>query len=42
MLQIIKQIWIVDKDNLGKYKMQFLYDDVIYYGKSYPSLPEPA
>ena len=29
MFQIIKQILISDKDNLRKYKMQFLNDDFI-------------
>ena len=30
MFQIIKQTLISDKDNLRKYKMQFLNDDFIY------------
>ena len=30
MFQIIRQTLIEDTDNLGKYKKQFLNDDVIY------------
>lgn len=33
MLQILKQILLIDKDNRNKYKMQFLNDDFIYYEK---------
>ncbi len=30
MIQIIKQIVILHKDNLSKYKMQFWNNDLIY------------
>ncbi len=30
MIQIIKHILILHKDNASKYKMQFLNDDFIY------------
>lgn len=30
MFQIIKQMLILDKDNLSKYKIQFLHGDFIY------------
>ncbi len=33
MIQIIKQILILHKDNPSKYKMQFLNNDFIYQGK---------
>ncbi len=33
MIQIIKQIFILHKDNPSKYKMQFWNNDFIYWGK---------
>ncbi len=33
LIQIIKLILILHKYNAGKYKMQFLNDDFIYWGK---------
>lgn len=39
MLQVIKPIFILEKDHLSKYSMQFLKYDLIYYKKkSFPNL----
>ncbi len=41
MIQIIKLISILHKDNPSKYKIQFWNNDLIYYGKklSKPNWP---